>query len=404
MPPFRFLLSAELTRVMPGDPLWEAPLPTTRTAAGEMVRQGQAESPVDQLPDAEMAVTYGDYFTAIQRALCKDQGTALGEALIGLEAGPVSLEQIERVTIQLLKHGQYYHPSRLEVAAAGAVHHLALNVALTEDGIALLPRETAALDSLADQTGVTGVPRVLAKGGCAFSDGRRGLWFLAPWFDGFHEFHLTRCADGRMSVLVWDAAADPLNLTKAQTEALLEGAARLLAAAVNPHTLAHIFPWHHAAGDFVVRLDQGAPPQVRLITVRDYGALLPPPENGGEDPETTLDHLIYALLLLIVQAALRLRVDRLDGIGDIVLHPVSVVAPICRGLLDGLVRMRTRWQLPAALDGVLQDYVRSLSLAQLRDLNHVVQGGFATGSPERDLLAGHLDGHVRELHHCLQAL
>jgi hypothetical protein len=113
---------------------------------------------------------------------------------------------------------------------------------------------------------------------------------------------------------------------------------------------------------------------------------------------------MYALLLLIVQASLRLRVDRLDGIGDLALHPVSVVAPICRGLLDGLASMRARWQLPEALDGVLQDYVRSLSFTQLRDLNQAVQGGFAPGSPERDLLACHLDGHVGELHHCLKTL
>jgi hypothetical protein len=359
------------------------------------------------------AITCGNYFTALQSALSEDDGAALCHGLAALEAAPVRLEQIERVDIQLLKHGHFYHPSRLVVTLGGKVRHLALNAALTPDGIALLPREVAALDALAEQAGFAGVPRVLAKGSCMLAGNRRGQWFLAPWFDDYHEFHLTRRGDAcpsreadRLSVSVWDAAATPLLLTGAQTDALLEGAAGVLTTAVNPHTLAHIFPWHHAAGDFVVRLDDLGTPHVRLITVRDYPPLLPPPEAGqggsDSDSEAALERLLYALLLLVVQASLRLRVDRLDGVGEIVLYPVSVLAPICKGLLDGLVRMTARWRLPAELDEVVADYLRSLPLARLRDLNDAIQGGFAVGSPERGALAPHLERHARALHHQLQ--
>jgi hypothetical protein len=397
MVPFRFLLSEDQTPVAPGSPHWALPLPVARKAAADTAA-------AHRLPDGA-APTYGAYFRSLEEALGEDRCRPLRDALLRLTGAPPGPADIEAVVIQLLKHGHFYHPSKVTVRAAGTPHRLALNVALSADGIDLLPRETAALRRLAEQGDGLGVPRVLAQGVCAparSADRPPGMWFLSPWYDDFHEFHLTRQPDGRLAVGVWDGAPDPPLLSADQTARLLEGAARRLTAAVNPHTLAHIFPWHHAAGDFVVRLDRSGHPALRLVTVREYQPLLPPPE-AEVDAEASLERLLYALALLVVQAALRLRVDRLDGVGEVALHPVAVVAPICRGLLDGLVRMRRRWQLPAELDGVLADYLGTLSPAQIQDLNHELQGGFAPGSPERAACAPHLEAHAEALHTCLQS-
>ena len=49
-------------------------------------------------------------------------------------------------------------------------------------------------------------------------------------------------------------------------------ATAILAAYFNLETYEQIFSWHHAAGDFVVNMDEAAP-RVRLITVRRYERL-----------------------------------------------------------------------------------------------------------------------------------
>jgi hypothetical protein len=399
MLPFRFFLSEDLTPVTPESPLWQAPLPTSRAAAAD-------PSAISAASD-ETGLTYGAYFSTIHRTLGAHGGAPLGKALSTLMGAWLDATSIDRVEVRLLKHGQFYHPSRITVRTVGGIHHLALNVALGSEGIDLLPRETAALRDLAEQGGDLGVPPVLAQGECLLpspppgsSEYPKGLWFLSPWFDGFYEFHLTRRTDGDLGVVVWDGAKVPRRLNWEQTADLLAGAGRLLATAINPHTLTHIFPWHHAAGDFVVHLDAAGPPQLRLITVRAYQPLLAPPQPAI-DPEAALDRLLYAQLLLMVQAALRLRVDRLNGIGEIALYPLAMVAPICRGLLAGLTRMRRRWGLPDELDAVMTDYLCSISLAQLMELDQAIQGGFAPDSPERAALKPQLEAHTRALYRCL---
>lgn len=394
MPPFHFLLSADLTPVAPTTPLWKAPLPTSRVSAGGLSSEDAAqEGP---------RITYGAYFSALENALSADRCAVLCEALAALTKGPIAADRIESVEIQLLKHGHFYHPACVVARVAGVAHRLALNIALSPDGMALLPKETEALGALARQAGVTSVPRVLAMGACAHDGDRDWPWFLTPWFEGFHEFHLTRLDDGREVVTVWDQTPGPSALNPAQTNALLAGAARILTSAFDPHSLAHIFPWHHAAGDFVVRLDDDGHPRVRLITVRDYQPLLPRQAEDDTEADAFLERLLYALLLLVVQAALRLRVDRLDGVGEIAVHPVSVVSAICSGCLDGIGRMCRRWNLPADLDLAARAYLAAPSLDELNQLNSVVYGGFALGSPEREALAPHVKAHVNALHAHLQ--
>lgn len=397
MPPFRFLLSTDHTPVVPETPLWMAPLPTSRGVAG-----GPSG---DAATNHDGPVSYGAYFGTLQEALAADNCAALREAIGRTARTTITPEQIESVEIQLLKHGHFYHPARVVVFAAGIAHSMALNLAVTADGIALLPRETAALTALARQGGLDNLPRVLAQGECVSAQGQVWRWFLAPWFEGFHEFHLTGVPGGRQAVTVWSGTPQPTLLSAHQTDALLEGAARLLATAFNPHTLAHIFPWHHAAGDFVVRMGPGGQPQVRLITVRDYQALLPPIEadDAGED-DAFLERLLYALLLLAVQVALRLRVDRLDGVGEIAVHPVCVLTAICRGYLAGVDQMCRRWDLPRELSLAVRAYLGTPSLDDLNQINASVVGGFAPGSEEREALGPCMEEHAKALHGALQSM
>ena len=81
--------------------------------------------------------------------------------------------------------------------------------------------------------------------------------FLGDWFDGFHEFHLTQQADSdELAMVVWDGATARCLLSEKQAMDLYRKTAMILTACYDPITLCQIFPWHHAAGDFVVRVER----------------------------------------------------------------------------------------------------------------------------------------------------
>ena len=69
------------------------------------------------------------------------------------------------------------------------------------------------------------------------------------------------------ALIVWDGAATPTLLRESTNGILLRQAAMILTACYDPVTTEQIFPWHHAAGDFVIRCDKDTL-SVRLITAR----------------------------------------------------------------------------------------------------------------------------------------
>ena len=166
---------------------------------------------------------------------------------------------------------------------------------------------------------------------------------------------------------------------------LHQEAARILSRHYNPLTFEQIFPWHHAAGDFVVRID--APElAVRLVTVRQYAPLFahcvadagPAPAADG----------LAGLLLFLANLSLRTRVDRLDGVGDVVLAEASVIGPTIAGMLAG---MAERGDSPP---DDFRAYLLERSPAQLAEVfMRVMEGwhpGAAETAPVRDVLADHV--------------
>jgi hypothetical protein len=80
--------------------------------------------------------------------------------------------------------------------------------------------------------------------------------FMGDWLDGFHEFHLTRRTDNdKLAMVIWDGAEDRCLLSTKQERTMYRKAAMILTACYDPVSSCQIFPWHHAAGDFVIRVD-----------------------------------------------------------------------------------------------------------------------------------------------------
>lgn len=277
--------------------------------------------------------SYGAYLDGIRDVLLRDGCVQLCRAVGRKQGKEISPDGIREIRIYAEKHGSDYHPARIEVVANEWVTPFVMNVAVTVRGRQRLDREFDVLRMLNRQPGPGFLPVAylqaetrlsLRPGRSSKEDHCPAAMFLADWFDGFHEFHLSIDEGaGRQRLLVWDADRGATFLSDAQTWATYAGIARILTGYYDLKTFRQIFPWHHAAGDFVVQV--GDPSLgVKLITARQYAPMVE--EMGVFD----------ALLFFLLNLSLRTRLDRLDGVGDIVWAGDTSVAATLAGFCDGV--------------------------------------------------------------------
>ncbi|MDQ7833641.1 MAG: hypothetical protein RDU30_18090 [Desulfovibrionaceae bacterium] len=328
-----------------------------------------AEVPLEGCP---LHTTYGEYFAGL-RDFCLGPGLAALVGAAGAAAGrPVAAGEVSELVIKAQKHGALYHPASIEVRFPGGQATLGANVATAPHGWAALAREHAVLERLSRGIALAGLPRPLC-----YDAGDRLDILLVEWFAGFHEFH---AATGG-GIVVWDfegGGIAPLGPKRAG-EAYRQ-AARILALCLDVSSGARIWPWRHAAGDFVVRPGggPGGRTDVRLITARGYA---PSALGGGEQ----------GLLHFFLTTTLFMRLDRLDGVGERVFLPQWCLAAAVEGMLNALVQRPEVQEhipdFPAALRRVTPEVWRSL-LTTDADL---------CSDPDAAFLLDRLPGHISEL-------
>lgn len=332
---------------------------------------------------------HGEYFEGARAFLERDRFSVLMRAVSSRVGRGVRLDEMGEVGIILMKHGAFYHPARVTVAGFSLPLCFVLNVAASEAGRHILEAEYLALEKLGRSGGKAYVPGVYGK---TASIGSRCLaMFLGDWFHGFHEFHLSRDpGDGRDKIRVWDEGQGAFFLGDVRTRELYHQAAFILTHYYNPLTFEQIFPWHHAAGDFVLRIDAGGL-QMRLITVRGYGQMFRGVASAGEGG---LDQTMAALLIFLLNLSIRMRIDRLDGTGELAWAGEETVTPMWQGFCRSLAGMG---QGTGDLLDAFRSYLSAISLCDGLDLALAAAGGFHPQAPERALLERHLEAHVASL-------
>lgn len=213
---------------------------------------------------------------------------------------------------------------------------MALNVAVSSEGQEIIAKEYSHLKRLNAEFPISFLPKVYAFDEIEQPGGFSVKMFLGEWFDDFHEFHLSeRPSDSNTRsdiVLVWDETRRRLD--ELQTRDLLQKASMILTFYYNPETSEQIFPWHHAAGDFVIKIEERRL-SLKLITVRGYAPLLDG-DIDSDRPNRMPEKIMEGLLLFFVHLSLRMRIDRLDGVGDPALYAEAYIPAIVKGFLQGL--------------------------------------------------------------------
>jgi hypothetical protein len=382
VPRFEFFLETADQPLTREHPVWSLPLPSNRRW------QAQTAS-----IDAVGATSVGEYLCAVRQFL---EGPARLALYRDLARGGADSSGPERFRIYLAKHGEFYHPARIEAALNGGKRlQWVVNVALSAAGGRLIRKEYALLEKLFRQGRPAYIPEVYAFAEMPLAGGRSLPMFLGEWFSGYHEFHLTRSTPtGEQQLVLWDPENGSCVLARKHAEDLYRRAARILAHYFNPVTFECIGAWHHAAGDFVARRG-GSGMDVRLVSVREYRPFLrlsPATSDADSDIRTRLE----VLLLFLLQVSIRMRLDRLDGVGQIGWSGQEAVDGTVAGVVEAVADKPAPPGLSLAV--LFRRYLAASTEEELLDLcRGIAAKTIRLDSPDYSLVKSRLPEHAADL-------
>jgi hypothetical protein len=364
--------------------VWKSPLALQRKSDTRQNRTQTAET-----------VSFGEYFQAVRKFLEKSHYRSITEAVSQQIRRNINPEEIKNIRVCLEKHGAFYHPARIDVSGHGFATQFVLNVAISPAGRGRIREEYSALEKLYALLPQTVVPRVYCRGEIRIRDELKMSLFLGQWFEGYHEFHLAR--DPRhdtIRIRVWDPDQGGIFLSREQARELYRQTSRILTLCYNLATTEQIFYWHHAAGDFIVKL-AAETMDVKLIAVRRYSYLI---KNLTGDVES----ILQALLIFFLNLTLRMRLDRIDGVGQMVWSDASAVEGTVLGFLEGLVRKHGLNMLPETIAVDFITYLSNVTDSDLLDITGSIVDTYPPQTPEVALIRRHLPAHVVALRQVIQ--
>jgi len=393
MPRFKFFLTNTNNPIQEGDFLWSASIPLSRHHFTETFK-----------PDRDIFISYGDYFSAARDFLEKDRYEMVTQTVSQYLHRKISFREIEKISIFLDKHGEFYHPAKVEVVLQDVNIPLVLNVAVTETGKQCAQREYRLLQMLNMDYPDSFIPKVYAHGNVftRMNQVEIGM-FLGEWFQGFNEFHTSMDpSDGKYKIVVWDDDHGYFFLTTQQTMELYRKAAKILTYYYNVETFEQIFSWHHAAGDFVVKCRTNDV-ELKLVTVRQYKSMFAN-NIALEDSYSYKELILEALLVFFLNMAIKMRIDRLDGVGEIIWSDDIALKEILQGFFEGLALKPPIVGFPEPLDRCFRQHLLACSPADFFDLNQAIVHRYPTKAPEVPVIRHHLEKHVEELYQSIRQL
>jgi hypothetical protein len=342
-------------------------------------------------PAAGAEVTYGDYFTAVRRFIEGEGFIALTGALRESLGPSMTAADLGPIRIYLEKHGHFYHPARITVAVVNRRPAFVVNVAVTKIGRSYLRADFENMRLLNDRFPYLFLPQVYCKGEATLPGRSHRLeLFLGEWLEEYHEFHLSgEPAEMNSRLVVWDPLKGAQPLSKQQRVDVYRQIALILTAYYDLETFEQIFAWHNAAGDFIVKTDGGRI-ELRLITVREYAPLF-------ADVSRDADTILQALMLFWLNLSIRIRLDRLDGVGEFGCADDDMLGAALNGFFDGLALQVRFGRIPKELPELFAVYLKALSPDDLDTLLERIVLRMQCHVPEKALIRKHLKRHGEKM-------
>ena len=347
-------------------------------------------------------LTLGDYFRAIREFVLKNGGDHLLSAINSIHR-EVRLENISEIRILSVAHGAFYHLASVEIVLNHKTVKFCVSTALTDEGKACLENEFNILGRLNRIHDFPYLPQTYFKGKIERRSGRgemsRSLsMFLGDWFENYYEWHLTEDKEkGISGIRIWDTALGNRFATDKERFEIFKQSSKILTLYYDTGNSSRIYPWHHAAGDFIVKT-VAAITDIRLTTVRHYGPIM---ELPPDDPAAGFGAIIHFFLDLTVS----MRLDRMDGVGEAAWVGDYSVNAVTQGFFEGLRIIEAKEKYHPGSVNDLLDFLKSLTMDDIRMFYQSILELYKQEKTEDYfLIQSHLDNHIKTLHQVIEEL
>ena len=334
-----------------------------------------------------LKTSYREYFDSIKNFLAREDFKTLLNATSKKLGRKLLLREINKITIRTEKHGLLYHPASIELILQREKAKFCLNVAVSDSGKAWLQEEISTLQKLYNALHLPYLPEVYFGG-----THNSMLFLLEDWFEGYHEFHITRDEGGEKKLQLWEFGEGYTCISTEQAFEIYKQASKILTLYYDLKDFREIYPWHHAAGDFIAKKD-GKATDVRLSTARRYEPLL---------DYTKETNPFLALFYFFLNLSIRMRLDRIDGVGEIVWADDFCVEATVTGFIEALKIKEDLDSYPSLAEEFLS-LARSFRKDELTDSFKLIKELYQ-GSEDLPVITNNLKEHVEALCVTLETL
>lgn len=347
-------------------------------------------------------LSLGDYFETIKDFILLDNEKALRKALQALPSNSNTLDlNNSEIKIRSEKHGALYHIASIEIARQNTSVKFAVSTAITEKGKNCLQRDHTIISRLNGFHGLPYLPQTfdMRHMPCGHNEYQTdALLVLSEWFEDFHEWHLAVDKQtGDKGICLWDHVRGNRFLSQNAASEIFKQIAEILTLYYDPESYNQIFPWHHAAGDFIVRNNNDAV-AVRLTTARGYDPVL---SFSREDANAPL----AALISFFLHLTLWMRLDKLDGVGKTVWFDNYVVHAATKGFFDAFATMEAKGKINFCSPTDFLSLMQSFGEEELLALFQPILESYSeiTSATDLSMIQKQLKEHTRQLHKILTA-
>ena len=346
--------------------------------------------------EAHPFLTLGNYFESIKTFILKDQAKPLISALKERLRKDTSLDDIREVFIRSEKHGVLYHLASVEILVSGQWAKLAVSTAVSKKGKKWLTHEYEILKHLNRSLSLPYLPNIYFKGKIEHqTDNKKHetlTMFLTEWFEDYHEWHLSVDeTDKEQKICIWDLQNGNRYASQEEAFEIFSQISKILTLYYDPVNFNQIYPWHHAAGDFVVRTGDGRI-DVKLTTARKYESIM---AYFSEDTVNPMIAIIYFFLNLTI----KIRLDKLDGVGETVWAGNLAVDAATEGFFEalGIMEATGRYNLGQAEN--LRSLLKSFDEEELERLFQSLYSLYQEDNPsDFSVIQENLKSHIQQLY------
>jgi len=344
--------------------------------------------------------TLGDFFRAVGdffiQNMDRDRTDVPGES----RGRPAGSGEIDSLLIRYEKYGSLYQMASVEVLAGGDRAKYAVSAALAPEAKTVLDDEFELLKGLNRRYRLPYLPQVYFKDDVGIEKEGMADSFvmsLSEWFEGFHEWHFTGEPESRQVMVIWDQEKGYRHASPHESLEIIRQASKILTLYYDTETYHQIFPWHHGAGDFVVRPRKDGI-DVRLVTARGYEPIVSSVDGEQIDPMTAIGYFFLNMTI-------KMRLDKAEGMGEPVWAPGFILRAVTEGFLEA-VRTKAakgRDEYHAGSVESLIKILKELSEKNIQSRIHALTLSYKQHDPvDYEVIQRHSEDHAREVHRAIQ--